>query len=97
MTFVPRKPDLKLTVTDRKHPKRRIEAGYAYKNAAGGYALRLHPGITLRWNDEVYLTIWPTDLPKRDIERAKVQDEEPPEAPLDEKGLPPPDESDIPF
>jgi hypothetical protein len=73
MTFKPRPPDFKLVVTSKKNTKRKTEAGVVYLNEAGGYSLRLKPGIVLHWDDEVYLTLWPNDTPARDIERHAIQ------------------------
>ena len=80
MSFVPRRPDMRLVLVDRNHTKRRLEAGIAYKNEAGGFNLRLNPGVVIRWNDEVYLTLWPDDgkpagTRRKDVERAAVESE----------------------
>ena len=89
-TFKPRPPDARLAIVSKKHTGRWLEAGYAYLNPKGGYSIRLRPGVVLRWDDEVHVTLWPRTSSK-DLERAAVQSEN------DERSEPSGKDDDYPF
>ena len=72
--FTPGVPDFELVITSKKHTKQKNYAGVAYKNAKNGFTLRLKPGVTISWDDEVYLTLWPVGTKRADIDKAHADD-----------------------
>ncbi len=52
-------PELTLFIVDKDNKKHKTVAGAAWSNDFGGYALKLNPGIVLKWDDEVYLNLNP--------------------------------------
>lgn len=51
------KPKYWLKITDKNNTKDRAQAGVAFENEFGQLNIKLNPGIVLRWNDEVFITL----------------------------------------
>jgi hypothetical protein len=63
--FTPRPPDWQLMVKEDGKQKWH-EAGYAYHTEDGaGIKITLKPGITLRWDDDLVICLYPRDEARR--------------------------------
>lgn len=90
-------PAFFLYIVDKDNPKAKTRAGAMFANGFGGYALRLHPGISVSWTDEVYLNLVPYE--DRETFRRRMQDREKSEdkAPAMSEDYGGGDDDDIPF
>jgi len=57
MPFVPRKPDYKIKVQTPQ--KRSGEVGIGWLNQDGSVSIRLNPGVSLRWDDDLSIVAFP--------------------------------------
>lgn len=85
--FKPSPPKYWLIVTSKKNTKQITMAGAVFEGNFGKLRLRLKPGISLRWDDEVYIQLTP--YKKDDAE------ETPPSVNEEQTGAG--DDDDIPF
>lgn len=69
------RPTYYLTIKDKNNAKARTLAGALFESDYG-FNLKLHPGIVIRWDDEVFLNI-----SKPNTEYRSRHNEEPQEAP----------------
>lgn len=53
------RPKYWLKITSRRDTKNRTEAGVAFENEYGQLNIKLKPGVVLRWDDEVFITLNP--------------------------------------
>lgn len=64
-------PAFYLYVVDKDNTKAKTRAGAVFQDQFGGYHIRLHPGVSISWNDEVYLNLVPYE--DKDAYRRRMQ------------------------
>lgn len=52
-------PKYVLMIRSKEREKDQTRAGVAFETVYGGLNLKLHPGIVIKWDDEVYLNLNP--------------------------------------
>ena len=77
------RPKYYLTIKDKNNTKARTLAGALFESQYG-YSLKLHPGIVIRWDDEVFLNISP---PRADYRSRHSEDREYEEVNLNVNGV----------
>ncbi len=55
------KPKYYLKLTDKRNTKQRTVAGVAFENEFKQLNIVLNPGVVIRWNDELFITLNPYD------------------------------------
>jgi hypothetical protein len=74
----PVQPKYVLFICNKEREKDKTRAGVAFVNDFGGLNLKLHPGIVIRWNDEVYLNLNPYESKQAYARRMRHVEEDPP-------------------
>lgn len=51
------KPKYYLKLTDKRNTKQRTLAGVAFENEYKQLSIVLYPGVVIKWDDELYITL----------------------------------------
>ncbi len=87
-------PVMILHAVSKEDPRKKGRIGAAWPNDRGGYRIVLNPGVTIGWNDELYLNLYPNDFKGGGNTRKRIEPvAKPSEDPFE--GMDPGDE--IPF
>lgn len=91
------KPKYYLKLTDKRNTKQRTMAGVAFENEFKQLSIVLNPGVTISWNDEMFITLnlYDDDHPNRSREMPPVKRKESDEGDAGGKGGG--GDDDIPF
>lgn len=68
------RPKYYLTIKDKNNAKAKTLAGALFESEYG-FNLKLHPGIVIRWDDEVFLNISPPRMDYRSRHGEELQEE----------------------
>lgn len=60
-----------------KHGKRSGTVGAAWVNDDGSFSIQLNAGVTLSWQDDVYITVWPRGEGVEENPEVDLDDDEP--------------------